>query len=563
MSFESKTPGQSEIEFEHRSSFDISDADWSDSSQQSPAALNHSSSEDSEALSSPSGSPNSLPNTHDAAPSTRRSWMASERRLAASLDHLDAKDLAVHLYNAFALSQRAKTIKSRNEANNGVNEHVWNPPKLWTAWPLDPAIVPAEDEGLQWENESYLNGPSSSKKFTPREALEDILIGRLQKGAKERFLKLSSQDGSPEILDMNLDEDEKLDLLEPVVMADDDLARNLTQPVIHHVLAKLDQLLMALHHARYAYAATEDSASRLHDEVTDREIQQKRKPKHQSVKNGPGSSKSKSKTSNNLSASKADSDLSGSEQPFYSAASNVERSDAKSQRATRPIRHKRKYGLRDWSDVIGVASMTSWEPKTVQRTAIRCASLFDEGIKFRTLEENGTVGNEISILPNSRTEQTESNPLSGGISSKPQDQAQNQNHNHDSAHIPKPRRPVRDRQGSRYYCPVADCNRSSEGFSTASLLRRHLKGVHKQLRTQSAAALYENNENDENVVDDDDEMVGGVHVDGFLQPVPMPESWVYKSKARARSRAKAKAKGKATGKATEGEEKRLRKTDND
>lgn len=539
MSFETKMPGQSEIEFEHRSSTDISDADGSDSSQQSPAASSYSSSEVSEALSSPSGSPNALPNTHDAAPSTRRSWMASERRLAASLDHLDAKDLAVHLYNAYVLSQRARTIKNRNEANNGNSEHVWNPPKLWTAWPLDPAIVPAEDEGLQWENESYLNGPSSSKKFTPREALEDILIGRLQKVAKERFLKGRSRGSSSEIPELHLDGDEEHNLLEPVVMADDDLARNLTEPVIHHVLAKLDQLLMALHHARYAYAATEGSAGRLHDETPNREIQQKRKPKQKSEKNEPEFSKSNSRISNNLPASKVDDNLSSSEQFSFSAASNVERSNAKSQRGTRPIRHKRKYGLRDWSDVIGVALMTKWDPKTVQRTATRCASLFNEGMKFRTLEENGTVGAEISILPNTRIEQTESNHLSGDISSKPQDQTQNQNQNQDSAHIPKPRRSGRDRQGSRYYCPVADCNRSSEGFSTASLLRRHLKGVHKQLKSQSAATLYEINENDD---EDDDEMVGGVHVDGFLQPVPMPESWVYKSRSRARSKAKAKGK---------------------
>lgn len=533
MSFEPETPGQGEIELEHRSSFDISDADRSDSSQSSPAALNHSSpGEDSEALSTPSASPNSFsssrPNTHHAAPSTRRSWMASERRLAASLDQLNAKDLAVHLYNTFKLSQRARNLKSRNEANDGIDEHVWNPPRMWTAWPLAPAIVPAEDEGLQWENESYLNGPTSSKKFTPREALEDILIGRLQKVAKERFLQGRSHNEISETPNMNLDRNEEHTLLEPVVMADDDLARNLSEPIFHHVFAKLDGLLTALHHARYAYAATEGFESSSHDETPNRKVtQQKRKSKQKSSQNETRSGKIKPRISNNSSASQVDGELGSSEQSNPSIPSDLERSNAKNQRATRPIRHKRRYGLRDWSDVIGVAAMTSWEPKTVQRAAIRGATLFDEGMKFRTLEENGTIGEEISILPTTRIEETESNHLGSGISSKQQSQDQDQDRD-ESVRNPKPRRSGRDKQGSRYYCPVPDCNRSSEGFSEAARLSRHLKMTHKQLKTQ-IAALYENA-----VGDDDEEMVGGVHVDGFLQPVPMPGSWVSKSRYKAK-----------------------------
>lgn len=512
MSLKSEQPGQSEIKFEHRTSFEINDPDGRDSSQQSPAASSHLSREvsreESASLSITSSSPDVLsprPNAHYGARSTRRSWMASERRLAASLDHLSAKDLAVHLYNAFALSQRARNLKSRNEANDGINEQAWSPPKLWTAWPLAPALVPAEDEGLRWESESYLNGPTSSKKLTPREVLEDILTGRLQNVAKERFLKEHSHGGSSEIPEMHLDGDEELNLLEPVVMTDDDLAKNLTEPTVQHVIAKLDGLLTALHHARHAYVATEGSTSDSYGKLSSRKLQQKQKSKHDG-QNESRSGKTKMRVSTNSSPSKADSDLSGSDRPNFSTTSNIEPPNPNN-RGT-----KRRYGLRDWSDIIGIAAMAGWEPRTVKRAAIRCATLFEEGMKFRTLEENGNNWDEILIPPNTRDEEAENNL--GGISSKKQGQ------DHEPVRIPKPRRSGGDRQGSRFYCPVTDCKRSSRGFWQACRLTRHLRQVHKELTLQNAP--YES----------DDQLVGGVHVDGFLQPVPMPSAWANKSRSK-------------------------------
>ena len=449
--------------------------------------------------------------------------MAPERSLAASLDHLSAKDLAVHLYNAFALSQRARNLKSRNEANDGINEQVWSPPTLWTAWPLAPTLVPAENEEVRWESESYLNGPASSRKLTPREVLEDILISRLQKVAKERFLKGHSLGGSSENPDINLDGDEEADLLEPVVMADDDLARNLTEPSVRHVFAKLDRLLTALHHARHAYATTEGFAGYSHDETPSREVQQHRKSKYTSRQNESRSTKTKPRMSNNSSASQVNSELSDSEQSGFSAASDVEQSNSKSQRATRSNRRKRRYGLRDWSDVIGIAAMTNWEPKVVQSAAIRCATLFEEGMKLRTLEENGNAWNEILISPNTRVNETEIN-LSGTLS-KEHDQHQDQHQHHEPGSIPKPRRSGRDKQGSRFYCPIPDCQRSSNGFWQACQLTRHLKQVHKQKKPQAAAFEI-----------DDDEMVGGVHVDGFLRPVPVSGEWASQSRAKQRQK---------------------------
>ena len=437
--------------------------------------------------------------------------MASERRLAASLDHLSAKDLAVHLYNAFALGARAKNLKSRNEANDDVSEQAWSPPTSWTAWPLPPALVPPEDEGLRWEGESYLNGPTSFKKLSPREALEDILTGHLQKLAKKRFLNGRSHHDSLDLPEMDLDGDEGLDLLEPVVMADDDLARNLTQPTVHHALAKLDRLFTALHHARHAYVATEDFASGSHDNLPTREVPKKQNSLHKSRQNESRSGTTKNINFTNPSPSQVDSELSGSEQPKFSVTSNGERSYSKNQGAKLFKRRKRRYGPRDWSDVIGVAAMTSWEIKIVQRAATRCATIFEESLKFRTLEENGNTWDETFSPPKVRVGQIESNV--GSISSKEQGQ------DHEPIRIPKPRHLGGDRQGSRFYCPVVNCSRSSRGFWEACRLTRHLKQMHKGLNLQRIS------------YDIEDQLLGGVHVDGFLQPVPIPSAWANKSRS--------------------------------
>lgn len=519
MSFQPEQPQQDEIEFEPRIPLGMIDVDGRDSSQQSPAALRHSTREESDAPSTPLASPNLLstrPNTHRGAPSTWRSRMVSERRLAASLDHLSAKDLAVHLYNAFALGQRARNLKSRNEANNGISEQAWSPPSLWTAWPLAPAFVPLEDEGLRWESESYQNGHTCYKKLGPREVLEDILIGHLQKKAKERFLKWHRRDVSLNLPDVDHDENDGLDLLEPAVMADDDLARNLTEPTVRHAFAKLDGLLTALHHARHAYVTADSSASDSHDNLASREVQQKLKSSHKSRRNDSRSGTTKARISTNPSPFQVETDLSAGEQPKLSIARNGERSNSKNQGAKRSKRRKRRYALRDWSDVIGVSAMTSWEPKTVQRAAARCATLFEEGLKFRTLEENGNAWDELSILPNTRVGEPGINP--DGIPSK------EQGRDVEPVRAPKPRRLGGDNQGWRFYCPVTDCNRSSHGFWEARRLTRHLKGVHKELNLQSVP--YES----------EDQMVGGVHVDGFLQLMPMPSAWANKPKRLRRTK---------------------------
>lgn len=574
----------------------MSDAGEFDSSPQSSAAL--STGEESDEITTAPAALNqplpSRPKNYRGPPSTWRSWTLSERRLAASLDRLSAEDLSIHLYNSFVLSRKAKDLKRRQETadDDDVNEEIWSPPRLWTAWPLPPGLVPAEDEGLGWESEASMEGCPRVKRLSPREVLEDILIGQVQKKAKERFLKRHEPDSIPESGEVDSDENEDPNLQEPVVMADDDLARSLAEPSVCHIMAKLDELLRALHHARQAYVVADESeGAASHDNAPKRKLKQKRKPSPTDSQNGTRRKKARLDLSINPSPSQAatDSESDSTPRPKLSLFDDHTRSPSEDKCAEPPKKRKRHYGLRDWSDIIGIASMTGWEPAIVQKAAARCATLFEEGITFRTLAENNINNtpnddDEFSILPNSNInktslKETTTTPII----------IQNQNNNKKTPTIPTPQavilaptptpqdhrpstsrpshittttttkkptqNPNPNRDISRFYCPHNPCRRSKahgHGFAEKCRLTRHLKEVHRHHKepfalsspppdatpdaTATATATQSHSSPRDEGLDlekeeegeEGEEMVGGVHVDGFLGLVPLPGSWARK-----------------------------------
>ncbi|KZF26246.1 hypothetical protein L228DRAFT_8310 [Xylona heveae TC161] len=73
-----------------------------------------------------------------------------------------------------------------------------------------------------------------------------------------------------------------------------------------------------------------------------------------------------------------------------SARSVTKRSGSSTdEKASRQSRTFESLGLRDWSEVIGIASIVGWDPKVVARTASRCAKLFGESLEMRTLGDKG------------------------------------------------------------------------------------------------------------------------------------------------------------------------------
>ncbi|KAL8748002.1 MAG: hypothetical protein Q9190_000215 [Brigantiaea leucoxantha] len=244
--------------------------------------------------------------------------------------------------------------------------------------------------------------------------------------------------------------------LELVVMADDDKARQVLQPTVRHVLNTFKGFLMALHHMRNSYGTYKSHAQR-----KGKEIHRKRKAR----RNASQSRLRKRRSISLASGSQSDipsEELHENDTRFPSASEDL--SDVPVE--TQPqYKRKKRLGLRDWSDILGAASIVGLEPSVIERAATRCADLFGEGMAFRILEEGKDTVQEKHYVP---------------------------------SYIP---------QGKRQ----RDESMSLDSGATDAM-------------------------SDEGVPSED-EMTGGVHVDGFLKPIEKQDSWkVAKRKQRRKPR---------------------------
>jgi len=406
--------------------------------------------------------PPSRPNKYHGPASTWRNWTAAERELAASLQQLTANDLSVHLYNAFHLQRRPEKIRGQGgEQHEGVSEgaEAWLPPKVWTAWPLPPDVVPRNADISHWEEEGDRPGRYYGGRDATSNVLKELLVAYILKKAKERFWAREWDDDEPDGADgklsrelgsqsdpsncdsgksnpsppatehtsressssarSGLDDDDVqphsaeaspraesaatpsggcLDLkprdFEPEVMVDDDKASDILEPTMNHVLAKFDDLLMGLRHARSAYMALDDSASESQKDVRDPRQSKQGKGKRSKSRQGRGRPSSNGKSSVGFAI-----DIAGNSRPSSTSRTRSQRTSSSSRKAQSFQSRKARVGLRDWSDVLGIASMTGWESAVVEKAATRCAALFEEGISFRTLGEGTDEVREDSYLP--------------------------------------------------------------------------------------------------------------------------------------------------------------------
>lgn len=423
----------------------------------------------------------SRPNEFRGPPSTWRNWTAPERDLAASLDQLQAKDLSVHLYNSFKLKRRNSSENAKRRAH--ITEDVgeadrksdWVPPKVWTAWPLSPDIVPREDDEKRWEEDAVLPATYRSSSKRPGQHLQEMLVTQVLRKAKERFhdrqwTPPSATTSTPHAQQSQgrrrgsnringTENNKEVPDQKPVAMADDQRASEILKPTVQHMMTKLDDLLLGLHHARSAYLAVEDSGSEYQSQVSERSTsrgrpqQRKQKP--------PKADEDAEASHDTLTHSRSDSDeghpsgkMSGSKGKIQHTRSSSRMSRSRNFRGRRG-----RLGLRDWSDVLGIASMTGWHQNVVGNATGRCATLFGEGVKFRTLEEGEKVWEEHLYLP-------DASPILSGRKSQ--------------SNTWREREP------------------SSNIFESG--------------------------------------MVGGVHVDGFLMPIEGRKSWIYKNKKQSKQR---------------------------
>ncbi|KAH7155551.1 hypothetical protein B0J13DRAFT_469600 [Dactylonectria estremocensis] len=203
----------------------------------------------------------------------------------------------------------------------------------------------------------------------------------------------------------------------------------------------------------------------------------------------------------------------------------------------KPGKKLARWGLRDWSDVVGAAALAGFSSDVIARTARRCADLFGEGMVVRRL-------NEAPLSHGTGIETTEYRPEPIRLPDSDADDSDDEadpvqrrrvslarsSHDRSSTEPPRGRlsraqSPAASRSsaasGSRsrstsrsatglFLCPIPSCDRATQGFSRKTNLRRHLELVH-QGQTEE--------------MDSDEEVVGAVHVDGFLRPIVPARGW--------------------------------------
>lgn len=221
----------------------------------------------------------------------------------------------------------------------------------------------------------------------------------------------------------------------------------------------------------------------------------------------------------------------------------------------------RRWGVRDWSDVLAAASLAGFSGDVIQRTAARCATLFQESISIDQLHEVGVP--KAKPKPKGKDkdkEQSKSKPKPAGFKStvhnpqttvnesepsssdEEETAAQTLEQRRIAARHASLARASREssrgrspfypssesggvqasRSGSRSrstsstrvsYCPISTCSRAAAGFTRKTNLRRHMRLVHPDVGDDWVEE------------DSDDQMYGAVHVDGFLQRIKMQKGW--------------------------------------
>jgi hypothetical protein len=348
----------------------------------------------------------------------------------------------------------------------------------------------------------------------------------------------------------------------PTVSADDERSREILRPTIRHFLSRLDELLMALHHSRKACLFRSEqrgSQTELEDENQNQSNQETKGPlSHPSLRvpsplrKIPDPSEDalgdpleprrssrgrKNNPRNLLDGEPGHGTMAQTDelQPGASRSSSITAS-----KSTLPAKQRKpsrtrgntlgaSLGLRDWSEVIGVAAMIGFSPEIIRRTARRCANIFGEGIDMRFLVESAHPGEDDELkryIPEQipSLDNTYANYLAGGNSSLRTSSARRRRRQRSSRPQSETGETEEDKLSirseatglsSEHLCPHIECVRHKQGFTRRRDLRIHLKRVHRQTEDEVARLLKES----------DEEMEGAVHVDWFLKHVRRRVGW--------------------------------------
>jgi hypothetical protein len=367
-----------------------------------------------------------------------------------------------------------------------------------------------------WQEEQIKQLASTEEPSNQTAATSSLLD--FEESAEVASQAFSNDESSPEISDdasnndlYGIDPSAK-----PTILADDDKARHLLLPSTRQIISKLDHLLMALHRARHAYAEPVIAGD---DDM-----------EASSATDGEPQSSGSSKKRHQLSRAQRASSVStvATDASIVSSASGRKKGVWKE--GSKPYNRKFKgLVLRDWSDVLGMASLTGWDEDVVARASKKCAELFGENMLFRKFcegeheekpyftealatgdeppEDCETNGSRASRA--SKTEGDE-DPDTGEetglkypcpIDSCPRHKmpfntqgnlTQHMSRHHAASEDPDERGNVIEaalRDGRQVFCPVQTCLRSRQPFTKGSKLYLHVRKMHPEVNVEDLKKL--------------------------------------------------------------------------
>jgi hypothetical protein len=304
------------------------------------------------------------------------------------------------------------------------------------------------------------------------------------------------------------------DFSKPDLMVDDEETRRLLRPSARHILSKLDDVLMSLHQSRQYRAPISIATSQPITQL----LSQKRKRRS---------------TTNEAPAELSD-------DQFETTADTGDRAKPSARNHTEHPSGDHALSPRDWSEVLGLASLAGWSPAVVDRATKRCALLFGEDMTFRTMPETAAES-ATDTLTTYHPDMIPDLALSdeGDIEVGEESEA---------------------RLG--FSCPETWCAQHNRSYEKRYMIRQHLRRVHKY--DQAALDAYDQAyvqadakpsiEDDETQAQEEstNDQEGGtpplntaVEVDGFMMPVDVFLGRGTDARDRKR-RATAKAKGMKT-----------------
>lgn len=349
------------------------------------------------------------PNLFDGHTTSWRNYNADEIGAYNAIITHRTRDLAAHLYNAHVVRRRAR--ETARKYPGVVDKAPLRVNKRWTAWPVHAATVPRANETIQ----RIMDAPDNFQMqpdSRPSTELEDCITAFILKTSKENFQarelnfeeiednSWNKLDDGDELMEDELDKKEEDEeeapvdtrILQPTVLLDDDQSLHQLRPLTRNVIFQLDRLLYGLHCAMKGRKYEEESGDEQWSDSDEEDYLTRESSKRGSRSRSRGRRSARQDTqerelSRRSNSARISTGLETEDESLPDVSQTRAQSRDSSAGPDGSYHSKGRLKLRDWSEVLGLASMMGLPTPAVMRASKRCADLFGEDMEFRIMPE--------------------------------------------------------------------------------------------------------------------------------------------------------------------------------